>query len=107
MRVRKERDQLNTSILKSMCAALLLAVLSISIAAQTAAPRQNLQEAEALLRAQKWAEATKAFEAIASAEPTNARAWYQLGWARHGLGKYEQAIDAFQKSLDLNKGNRR
>jgi tetratricopeptide (TPR) repeat protein len=91
-----------------MCAALLLlAVLSGSIAAQTAAPRQNLQEAEALLRAQKWAEAAAAFEAIASAEPTNARAWYQLGWARHGLGKYEQAIDAFQKSLDLNKGNRR
>lgn len=93
--------------MKSICAALLLAALAISIAAQTAAPRQTLQEAEALLRAQKWAEAAQAFEAIASAEPTNARAWYQLGWARHGLGKYEQAIEAFQKALEINKGNRR
>lgn len=98
---------MKTRALKSMCVALLLLALAVSTAAQTATVAPDMQEASALLQAQKWAEAAKAFEAIASAEPTNARAWYQLGWARHGLGKYEQAIDAFQKSLDLNKGNRR
>jgi tetratricopeptide (TPR) repeat protein len=103
----KEKDQLNTSILKSMYTALVLAALAISTAAQTATVAPAIQEADALLQAQKWAEAAKAYEAITGAEPTNARAWYQLGWSRHGLGKYEQAIDAFQKALEINKGTRR
>ncbi len=75
--------------------------------AQTPVFSPDMQKANELFQAQKWAEAANAYETVAAAEPTNPRAWFQLGWSRHGLGEYQKAIDSFQKALDLNKGNRR
>ena len=94
--------------LKWKCLALLLAFTAFYASqAQTQSSSTAMNEAGALFQAQKWDEAAKAYEAIAKLEPTNARAWFQLGWSRHGLGQYSQAIDAFQKALEINKGSGR
>jgi len=88
--------------------ALLFVLMAFHTAqAQAQSPSNGMNEAAALFQAQKWAEAARAYEAITKAEPQNARAWYQLGWSRHGLAQYAQAIDAFQKALEINKGNGR
>src|SRR2546423_12799640 len=89
--------------------AVVILTLSVSSAiAQTQSSQAAaMDEANKLFQAQKWTEAAQAYEAITKAEPNNPRAWFQLGWSRHGLRQYSQAIEAFQKSLELNKGNQR
>src|SRR2546423_9623569 len=90
--------------------AVLILMVSVSSAiaqAQTQSSSTAMNEAGALFQAQKWGEAAKAYEAITKSDPTNARAWFQLGWSRHGLAQYDQAIDAFQKALEINKGTAR
>lgn len=55
--------------------------------------------ANELVKQKKWAEAVQAFEEIIKEEPNNGRAWYLLGTSLHSLGKYEKAIEAFQKNI--------
>src|SRR5436309_943857 len=81
--------------------------VSLAIAQAQSSSSSGMNEASALFQAQKWGEAAKAYEAITKSDPTNARAWFQLGWSRHGLAQYSQAIDAFQKALEINKGSGR
>lgn len=74
---------------------LILLVVSFASPAQV---QPAMQEADALYQAQKWAEAAKAYEAITKVEPSNVRAWNRLGSALQSMGKYEQAIEAYQHS---------
>lgn len=87
--------------------AIVLFVFAGLISAQTPVVSPEMQKANEFFQAQKWAEATKAYEAITVAEPTNGRAWFQLGWSRHGLGHYQEAMEAFQKTLEINRETRR
>ncbi|HEX8137262.1 MAG TPA: tetratricopeptide repeat protein [Pyrinomonadaceae bacterium] len=61
------------------------------------------QEADALFGSQKWADAARAYEAITKSEAANGRAWYRLGVALHNLGRYAQAVEAYQKALGVNQ----
>jgi len=61
------------------------------------------QEADALFQSQKWADAARAYEAITKTEASNGRAWFRLGVALHSLGRYAQAIGAFEKALEISK----
>jgi tetratricopeptide (TPR) repeat protein len=63
--------------------------------AQTLSP--EVQAADALFQAQKWGEASKAYEAITKSEPANNRAWYRLAYSLHASGKYNEAVEAYQK----------
>jgi len=54
-----------------------------------------------LYRAQKWAEAAKAFEEVVLEEPGNATAWGRLGVSRVSLRQFEAAAEALQKSLAI------
>ncbi len=72
-------------------------------AAQQPPPQSpQMQAAMQLLGAQKWAEAATAFETIVKAEPNNGRAWYMLGTARHSLGQYEKAAEAYEKNIPIS-----
>src|SRR5947209_6743367 len=94
--------------LKRFCPAMCLLSISLwPLTAQTPPIQSAMTEADGFLQAQKWPEAAKAYEALTKTEPNNGRAWYQLGWARHGLGEYQEAIDAFQKALEINKSTPR
>jgi hypothetical protein len=86
-------------VLNQACVAwLMLLVLSFASAAQV---QPAMKDADALYQAQKWAEAAKAYEAIVKSEPSNGRAWNRLGSALQSMGKYEQAIEAYQHSAQI------
>jgi tetratricopeptide (TPR) repeat protein len=78
---------------------LLIAVILLCnfLPSQGQTPSPAMREANALMNEQKWAEAAKAYEKITTTEPANGRAWYQLALARHSLGDYAQAVDAYLK----------
>ncbi len=81
---------------------LILCFCSSTFFAQTQTqPSPAMQEALAFIQAQKWNEAAKAFEAITKSEPANGQAWMQLGVARHSLGEYAKAVDAYLKVPSL------
>lgn len=78
---------------RACVAGLILLVASSTSLAQV---QPAMQEADALYQSQKWTEAAQAYEAITKADPSNARAWNRLGSALKSMGRYEQAIDAYQ-----------
>lgn len=88
-------------------AVLSLTVMVVSSSAQTAAASPAMQEADSLFQAQNWEEAARAYEGITKAEPTTGRAWFRLGYSQLPLSKYDQALAAFQHSLELAKGTPR
>lgn len=64
-------------------------------------PPPSMAVANDLYKQQKWAEAAKAYRAVTKAEPENGRAWYFLGSSLHSMGKYDQAVEAFQKNVAI------
>jgi hypothetical protein len=63
-----------------------------------------MSEAEALYQAQQWAEAARAFETLTKAEPANGRAWLRLGTALQQLKRFEQAVVALQRAVEILRG---
>lgn len=54
-----------------------------------------------LYKQQKWQESAQALDEVLKDEPNNGRAWYMLGVSLNSLGKYGQAIAAFQKNVAI------
>lgn len=77
-----------------------VALLFLALAAPGAASAQDATAAEANqhFQAQDWAKAAPAYEAITKAAPANGQAWFRLGQARHGLGEYAMAIEAYTQA---------
>ncbi len=69
--------------------------------AQTQTPSPEMTAANKLVQEKKWMEAEKAFSEIIKKEPANARAWFLLGFARHSQEKWESAIEAFKKNVEI------
>lgn len=78
-------------------------VSSHTLRAQTtpAAPSPKMVAANELYKQQKWQESVQAFGDVLKTEPQNGRAWYMLGKSLHTLGKFEQAISAFEKNVAI------
>jgi hypothetical protein len=93
-----------TSSVPTLIALVLLLLIFAPVSGQASKP--SMQTAAELVKEKKWMEAVQAFEAIVAAEPANAAAWYQLGIARFKLEKFEPAITAFEKNLELTKNPR-
>jgi hypothetical protein len=62
---------------------------------------QTLQDAQALLGQQKYAEAASAFQILTSADANNGQAWLGLGQAQENLKQPEKAVAAYQKAIEL------
>jgi tetratricopeptide (TPR) repeat protein len=89
-------------MLRYICSSLLLTLLlAVSLEAQPQAPSTAMDEASKLFQAHKWAESANAFEAITKAEPANPRAFYRLGISLYALSRYEEAVDPFQKAIQI------
>lgn len=90
-------------------AAILLAALSLAAAPAPpagAAEREKakpvtFESASEFYAAQEWAKSAEAFEALVKAEPKNARAWYRLGASYANLKKYDQAVAAYRKGVEV------
>jgi hypothetical protein len=61
----------------------------------------KMTAASDLYKQQKFQEAATVFGEVLKDEPNNARAWYFLGMSWHSMGKWEQAIAAFEKNVAL------
>lgn len=83
-------------------------ISSIAIFAQKFLAQQptfspKMTAANELYKQQKFEEAAKAYGEVIKDEPNNGRAWYFLGMSLHSLGKWEQAIAAFEKNVAIAK----
>lgn len=81
------------------CMALGLLALAGAQAAPPAAP--SSEEADAHLAAGRFAEAAVAYESVVAATPGDGRGWFRLGFSRHALGHYREAIAAFARAEPL------
>lgn len=61
------------------------------------------KEALAYFQKQDWVQASKAYQVLAERYPSSGRVWYRLGYAFHSMGKYDQAIQALKKSVEIGK----
>jgi len=68
-------------------------------------PAAMLSAAVAKLQAQDSAAAAAIAERVVQADPGNARAWRLLGTAYHQMKRYDAAIQANRKALDLDPSN--
>ena len=85
----------------------LICLLNLAFAATALAQPQGVtaemrRRANDLYQRQQWADAAAAYEAITRLEPTDAGAWARLGVAIHSLGKYGEAVAAYERSLEIN-----
>ena len=81
-------------------------ILNIQAQEQTPMPSAKMAAANELYKQQKWQEAVAAYGEVIKDEPNNGRAWYFLGTSLHSLGKYEQAIAAFEKNVAIAQNPR-
>ncbi len=56
------------------------------------------EQADKFFQAQEWGKAATAYEDITKREPSNGRAWFRLGVARHNLKQYARAIAAWEQA---------
>ncbi|MCC7045593.1 MAG: glycosyltransferase family protein [Alphaproteobacteria bacterium] len=76
-----------------------------AIRAPASAPKSALDQAVALHRAGKHAEAAAAYDAILLAAPTDARVWVNQGVVLRALGRLEAAAACYRRALALEPGN--
>jgi len=93
--------RMNIHKLRALFVVVLVLLLGQSAFAQAAGSASPTPEADALFAAQKWNESASAYEAITKTNPNNGRAWYRLGFSLHSMGKYDQAVQAFQRSVAI------
>jgi tetratricopeptide (TPR) repeat protein len=61
-------------------------------------------EANAAYEAKDWARAATLYEVLAKEKDAPPRVWYRLGASLRSLGKYERALEAFDKATKLGAG---
>ncbi len=62
-------------------------------------PPPELTAAEDLIQKQKYAEAAPLLQKVVAADPSNYVAWFDLGFTDNALGKIEESIAAYRKSV--------
>jgi tetratricopeptide (TPR) repeat protein len=72
-------------------------------AQQPPTPSPKMTAANESYKQQKFQEAANGFGEVIKDEPQNGRAWYLLAMSLHSLGKFEQAIAAFEKNIALTQ----
>jgi FG-GAP repeat protein/VCBS repeat protein/tetratricopeptide repeat protein len=86
--------------------AIMLAVVSIGCFAQSKpAGEPTFADAAALLAANDFAGAAKILEQVTAREPQNGRAWRDLALADQQLKRWDGAIEANRRSLDVEPRN--
>lgn len=76
-----------------------LAILCCVAGAQQPTPQP---QADALFAEAKWEQAARAYAGITAQDPANGPAWQRLGECNLQLQRFDEAIKAFQRAVDLN-----
>ena len=64
-------------------------------------PIEQFEKAAAYSQEGKWQEAAAIYDTLIEQNPYHGVAWQRYGFALHQLGRYDQAIEAFEKSIEL------
>jgi Flp pilus assembly protein TadD len=67
--------------------------------AEEVGPPPELTKAEALIQKQDYAAAEPLLRNVVNGDPANYVAWFDLGFAENGLGKIDESIAAYRKSV--------
>ena len=67
--------------------------------AEEAGPPPELTKAEELIQKKDYASAGPLLRKVVSDDPANYEAWFDLGFAENGLGKMDESIAAYRKSV--------
>src|ERR1700719_1476711 len=62
-------------------------------------PAPELTQAEDFIQKKDYASAEPLLRKVVSDDPSNYAAWFDLGFAENGLGKPDEAIAAYRKSV--------
>ncbi len=90
---------MRTHALTTICLiALILLAGAQTNYAQMKAASPELQQADQLFQAKDWPASARAYEAIVAKDEKNGMAWFRLGYSLHSMGKFEEAIPAFQRA---------
>ena len=82
---------------------LLNLILSTTVPAQPQGVTAEMRnQANDFYQSRDWANAARAYEEIIKLEPANAAAWSRRGVALHSQGKHQEAIAAYERSLEIN-----
>jgi putative intracellular protease/amidase/ketosteroid isomerase-like protein/tetratricopeptide (TPR) repeat protein len=88
------------TVIYGLLTAILLAGSAVAEDATTP-HRVTVQEAQGFLRRQEWAKASAAFEQVTKANPNDGQHWHSYAFALHSQGRYDEAIKAWIKSMEL------
>jgi tetratricopeptide (TPR) repeat protein len=75
-----------------------------AVCGQEGVTPEERQVANDLFTAQDWAKAAAAYSSIAQREPTNANAFYRLGYSHHAAKQYDKAIEAYERAAAITPG---
>ncbi len=83
--------------------ALLIAMAALAFAQPVAhaAPPDPAPGARALMREEKYAEAAAEFQTYLKGNPYDGAAWGDLGYSLHAVKRYDEAIPAYAKAIEL------
>jgi tetratricopeptide (TPR) repeat protein len=81
--------------------AVLIMALMLATFSATAQQAPASQSADALFAESKWEQAAHAYAEITANDPANGPAWQHLGECYLQLRRFDDAIKAFQHSVDL------
>jgi tetratricopeptide (TPR) repeat protein len=70
--------------------------------AEQEAREADFQQAEYLIKGEKYEEAIPLLKKVVASDPRDADAWNYLGFAARKLGKFEDALGYYQKALAIN-----
>lgn len=70
-------------------------------------PIPTIQEGQQLIQNQDFEEATKVFQQIVMSDPTDAQAWFFLGYSLHSQQKLDLALVAHLAAAELGQSNTR
>lgn len=88
-------------MIRTATALLLLAFCTAAAPAQEPTPDALRLSADAAWQARDYPKAAEAFATLTAAAPTDAEAWYRLGYALHALGRLDEALPAHRKAAEL------
>ncbi|MEM1447576.1 MAG: tetratricopeptide repeat protein [Planctomycetota bacterium] len=77
-----------------------LAALTLLLLAQRGAA-SDLDRAERLFASERWDAAAHAYERVTASDPSQARAWFKLGYAYLRLGAYGSARTAYERAAEF------
>lgn len=81
---------------------LMIIMFLFSIAhSQTGAQTITPEKADEFFSTSKWSDAATAYARLTQSDPRDGRSWLRLGFSLQNLGRYKEAISAYEEAEDL------